>query len=409
MNTSGKGINDTEASAEGGERWKLIRQHSAFNGLDDTQLKKVIGYFPIITGRKGQILIQEGMESSDLFLVLEGRLEVVKRDSFGDGSFSSSERSTRFRLAAISGGDIIGELSFVTGNARSATITCITPSELLSISRVQFDLLEHMHPQIYSRMLKNILTNIAERVKQSSVNEVRSLRTELHRSLLNSRSNLFFSYVIGLLCTYNMAIHIIISLSSDSGGTSLISAIIIFLFAGVLILMLRHSRLPLRVIGLTRRNWKPALRESMIWTLIIIVICVAVKWILIRTVPQYKHLPLFDFDPASHRYLAFNFILYGLHSPIQEFISRGVLQGSLQHFFTGKNVTLRAVIVSNALFSATHVHLMNGVLALLVFVPGLFWGWLYSRHENLIGVSVSHVLIGWSLLFFLDIGSLFLN
>jgi hypothetical protein len=31
---------------------------------------------------------------------------------------------------------------------------------------------------------------------------------------------------------------------------------------------------------------------------------------------------------------------------------------------------------------------------LLVFVPGLFWGWLYLRHQTLVGVSVSHLLIG---------------
>ena len=28
------------------------------------------------------------------------------------------------------------------------------------------------------------------------------------------------------------------------------------------------------------------------------------------------------------------------------------------------------------------------------FLPGLFWGWLYARHGTLIGVSVSHILLG---------------
>jgi membrane protease YdiL (CAAX protease family) len=135
--------------------------------------------------------------------------------------------------------------------------------------------------------------------------------------------------------------------------------------------------------------------------------CITIKWILIETVPRYSHLPLFSFDLNANKYAAFNFILYGLHSPIQEFIARGVLQGSLQHFFTGRNVVFRSIIVSNALFSATHVHIMNGWLALFVFIPGLFWGYLYSRHKNLIGVSISHILIGWVLLFFLDLESMF--
>jgi hypothetical protein len=49
---------------------------------------------------------------------------------------------------------------------------------------------------------------------------------------------------------------------------------------------------------------------------------------------------------------------------------------------------------------------MNGLLGLIVFVPGLFWGWLYARHDTLIGVSLSHLIIGWTAIFFLNLESL---
>jgi len=73
----------------------------------------------------------------------------------------------------------------------------------------------------------------------------------------------------------------------------------------------------------------------------------------------------------------------------------------------GRNVTVRAILVSNALFSATHVHMMSGLLGVIVFIPGLFWGWLYARQGNLIGVSISHLFVGWTALFFLNLESLF--
>ena len=171
--------------------------------------------------------------------------------------------------------------------------------------------------------------------------------------------------------------------------------------------MIWQSKLPIQIFGLTTKNWKPALRESLLLTTAVIGCLISVKWFLIQSVPRYHDLTLFNFGAFQQRYLIFNFILYGLHSPVQEFIARGVLQGSLQHFFSGRHVTFRAVIISNALFSATHVHLMGGWLGVVVFVPGLLWGWLYSRNPNLIGVSVSHMLIGWTTLFFLDAGSLF--
>jgi len=50
---------------------------------------------------------------------------------------------------------------------------------------------------------------------------------------------------------------------------------------------------------------------------------------------------------------------------------------------------------------------ISGILGVIVFLPGLFWGWLYSRHNSLLGVSISHLLIGWSGLFLLNPESLF--
>jgi membrane protease YdiL (CAAX protease family) len=254
--------------------------------------------------------------------------------------------------------------------------------------------------------MKNVLAYVGDRLKRTSENEVRALKTELHNSILKSKANLFFSYVIGLLCVYNLTLYITSNFSRDVNQATLVSTIIVIIFSGVLYLMTRQSKLPLAYYGLTTKNWKPALRESLSWSGFIIVLMILTKFLLIENVEKYQNLPLFDFDPGK-KGVAFNFILYGLHCPVQEFIARGVLQGSLQHFFSGRNVTLRAILVSNALFSATHIHIMGGLLGIVVFVPGLFWGWLYSKHDSLLGVSISHILIGWTGLFFLNLESLF--
>jgi membrane protease YdiL (CAAX protease family) len=138
------------------------------------------------------------------------------------------------------------------------------------------------------------------------------------------------------------------------------------------------------------------------WTVVIMSFMLFAKWMLITCVSAFNGQPLIHFQPFEQQYMAFNFVVYGLHSPIQEFITRGVLQGSLQHFLVGKHIVTRSILISNALFAATHVHLFGGVMALVVFIPGLFWGWLYSRHPTILGVSISHILIGWWGLFVLS-------
>ncbi|MCY1379099.1 CPBP intramembrane metalloprotease [compost metagenome] len=97
--------------------------------------------------------------------------------------------------------------------------------------------------------------------------------------------------------------------------------------------------------------------------------------------------------------------LYVLLSPVQEFVARGLMQGALTRMLTGRWVPLQAILVSNAVFSISHQHLGLGY-ALAVFVPGLFWGWLYHRHGSLLGVCVSHAIIGLWGAGMLDLASL---
>ena len=345
--------------------------------------------------------------SKDLYLILSGSLEVIKTAEETDYEIFSGNLGKEFTIAHLNPGDAIGELSFIKGSPRSASIKTTSDSVLLGLSPDELKILESKYPQTATIMMKNMVGYVGDRLKKTSANEVKALKTELQKSILNSKANIFFSYIIGLLCVYNLTIHIITNLSTvDANMASIVSATIIVIFSGVLVLMIRQSQLPIKIFGLTTKNWKFAIKESLIWSVGIIALFALLKWILINNVPKYQDLTIIDFHPGQQKYLAFNFLLYGLHSPIQEFIARGVLQGSLQHFFTGKNVTVRAILISNALFAATHVHLMSGWLAVIVFIPGLFWGWLYSRHNNLLGVSISHLLVGWTGLFFLNFGSL---
>src|SRR4029078_5304491 len=83
--------------------------------------------------------------------------------------------------------------------------------------------------------------------------------------------------------------------------------------------------------------------------------------------------------------------------PLQELIVRGGLQSTLEAFLAEKHVTLKAIIVSNFLFSTTHLFL--GIqISLLVFVGGIYFGWIYSRCHTLIGAIIAHAILGiWTM------------
>ena len=92
---------------------------------------------------------------------------------------------------------------------------------------------------------------------------------------------------------------------------------------------------------------------------------------------------------------------------MQEFIARSVLQGSLQTFFESTPLSLwTAIIISNTIFGVFHVQFGEGI-AIATVIAGMFFGWLYSRQQNIFGVWLSHAIVGAWCLDVLNAGALF--
>jgi hypothetical protein len=55
-----------------------------------------------------------------------------------------------------------------------------------------------------------------------------------------------------------------------------------------------------------------------------------------------------------------------------------------------------------SLRGVNHLHL-SFAFAAAAFVPGLFWGWLFTRHRNLVGPTLSHVVVGTYVFFVMGV------
>jgi CRP-like cAMP-binding protein len=73
--------------------------------------------------KSNEILIREGGEIAAIYLILSGYLAV------------SIERSPNTDIARLSGGEVVGEMSFIDHLPPSATVTAIEPSVVLCIPR----------------------------------------------------------------------------------------------------------------------------------------------------------------------------------------------------------------------------------------------------------------------------------
>jgi CRP-like cAMP-binding protein len=85
----------------------------------------------------GESLMEEGVLSNGLFVVMSGELSVLK----------TRERE-RFQLTTLREGDLFGEISLLTRSAATATASATRRSTVLRMPREDFDEVISTHPQI---------------------------------------------------------------------------------------------------------------------------------------------------------------------------------------------------------------------------------------------------------------------
>lgn len=86
------------------------------------------------------------------------------------------------------------------------------------------------------------------------------------------------------------------------------------------------------------------------------------------------------------------FIFYiFVSSPIQEFLYRGALNGILEKFEVSEPVRM---VLTSLLYSFVHIIYKDLLTLLLTFGIGLIWFRCYRKTKNLLGVSISHAILG---------------
>ena len=101
-------------------------------------LELVIDRIRLITAAAGQVIFEEGSEGSSILFVITGELEVSVR---GDDTPNVS-------LGRLGAGDLAGEISFLSGTPRTATLTAIGRVDVLELDRRALDPILKKHRKL---------------------------------------------------------------------------------------------------------------------------------------------------------------------------------------------------------------------------------------------------------------------
>jgi CRP/FNR family transcriptional regulator, cyclic AMP receptor protein len=132
----------------------------------------------------GQVLIQEGEAGDWMLLVLHGTIDVTKRilqhDAAGEPTDALFEVS---RLAVVRSGASLGEMSMIDGELRHATCTAIDEVEAAVLTRAAVAQLIDQHPAIGAKLLVKITQLLAQRLRNTSAQLVKTVALGKQRDL----------------------------------------------------------------------------------------------------------------------------------------------------------------------------------------------------------------------------------
>lgn len=132
---------------------EILREIPLFAGLQEQDISEIGKLLVRRRYPRGQIIFHRGDEGSNLYIIQKGRVKIVLPSPQGDEAI----------LAILTPGEVIGELSFIDGKSRSATVEALEDAELLCLSRK--DYLEFLATRFDA--VQRILEVLTERLRST--------------------------------------------------------------------------------------------------------------------------------------------------------------------------------------------------------------------------------------------------
>ncbi len=342
----------------------------------------------------GEVFIEEGKRGTQVFFVLGGEAEVFSR---------SPDDGHDHHIAWLPPGEVVGELSLLDSEPRSASVRARGPSTVLAIPIDSFgDLATRL---VGVTQVQLALTQGAvARFREATTRATRAMRREREEALCRAREAevraSMGSFIVKLLLGVTLYMYMlgVASFAIDYvPSATLVGVPILLIFALLVGRIIRGSALPPEAYGLTLAKAHEEAFAGFLWSLPILGVMLFAKALMIATLPGGDEEVLFDLG-RHHQHLSTAMFLtmavaYSVLAPIQEFVARSGVQAPLTEYLAGPKARRTAILLAGLLFSATHLH-VSAPLALLVFPLGVYWGYLFDRRRTLVSVAVSHVLVG---------------
>jgi CRP-like cAMP-binding protein len=136
-----------------------------FTDLSAQDIDALAGYMEVYRAQGGDIVIREDDAGDFLLLIIEGAMDILKKD----------ERGEQRHMTSVGPGMTLGEMSMIDGEPRFATCvaTVTTVFAVLNRDRMARILLDH--PALGTKILLKLVAMLSLRLRQTSVRLLRCI------------------------------------------------------------------------------------------------------------------------------------------------------------------------------------------------------------------------------------------
>lgn len=127
--------------------FRALRASRLADELNDEQCRTLSSVMELRDLREGEVLVREGAPDEHFYLIVSGFLGVVK----GAGT------SDRVTLNTLSAGDFAGELSWLDGEKRYASLIAAAPTRVIGLERTKLEALLDKDPLLVYRVMRAIV------------------------------------------------------------------------------------------------------------------------------------------------------------------------------------------------------------------------------------------------------------
>jgi len=134
-----------------------LKKFEVFQGLMTREMQIIHEVSILMSYIGGENILNQSDLSMDLFIVVQGRLSV----SMG---YSSLKEKRLQKIAELKSGDIFGEIGFLEGKRRSASISAIEPGQVLKMDGLKLHEIFEINQHMGYIMMRNIALVLARRL-----------------------------------------------------------------------------------------------------------------------------------------------------------------------------------------------------------------------------------------------------